>query len=164
MDKEFIDRLKKYLVEKKPKYHLVVMRPLGESHRYRGEHHDLRYVVEIANDVLGNEWILNAQSMFSNIADSLRVSPSGLVIPQGHGDMNAIPNLVSHFGGSLPNIPIFEAIRNAGDYLLQGEERAILNPQIKIAKDELVKVNYRNWLLKSVKPRPISVADLSLLG
>jgi hypothetical protein len=153
MNQEFTDKLRKFLDEKKLKYHLVVMQPFGNSSRYCGEHHDLEYIPEIADEVLGDEYIFNAQRMFRSIADSLRVSPSGLVIPQGHGDIDAISNLEAHFGAPLPNIPIFLAIKNAGGYL--DDDGRLLDSQMKSEKDDLVKTNYRNWLLESVKPHPI---------
>ncbi|MFW5871546.1 MAG: hypothetical protein ACOCUT_00420 [bacterium] len=158
MDQEFVDKLREYLHNHKPKYHLVVMQPFGSSSRYNGEHHNLDYVVEIADEVLGEDYVLNAQCMFRSIADSLRVYPSAFVIPQGHGDINAISNLESHFGSALPNIPIFHAMKNTGDYC--NEDGSLKNPYMKKEKDELVQSAYRTWLSDSVKSNPLDVSDL----
>ncbi len=157
MDQKFIDMVKNHLAKHKPKYHLVVMIPFGESSRYDGEHHSLAYVNEIAHEILGDEYVINPQPFMSGIADSLRVSPSCLVIPQGHGDIDAISNLEHFLGDPLPNIPIFHAMKNTGDYC--NEDGSLKNPYLKKEKDELVKKAYREWLLNSVKPNPLRLSD-----
>ena len=158
MDQEFVDSVRETLIKHQAKYHLVVLQTLGSSSRYRGEHHNLEYVTKIAKEILGDDYVLNAQVMFRCVADSLRVMPSGLVIPQGHGDINAISNLESLFGGSLPDTPIFHAMKHAGDFC--NEDGSLINPYMKTEKDELVQKAYRDWLLNSVKPNPLDVSEL----
>lgn len=158
MEQKFVDELRARLMEEKPKYHLVVMIPARISSRYNGEEHDFGYLIDTTEEVLGETYIASSQMMFRAIADSLRVFPSGLVIPQGHADINAVSNLESHFGGSLPEIPIFEALKHTGDYC--HSNGSLINPYNKEKKDKLVQIAYKNWLINSVKPHPLDVFDL----
>ena len=155
MDQEVFESLKHEIETKKPKYHLIVICPIGSSSRYRGEHHDIDYVITIADEILGSDICLyNFQRMFRETAHSLRIHPSGLVIPQGHGDINAISNLEKHFGGKLPDIHVFHAMKNTGHYCR--EDGSLINPYVKHDKDLLVQDAYRRWLLNSIKPNPLS--------
>jgi|GEM_PF-6272011 hypothetical protein len=153
MDKDLINKLRGHLKSQKSKYHLVVMIPAGGSSRYNGEDHDIEYLIETTEKILGEEYIASPQMMFHTIADSLRVSPSGLVIPQGHGDINAISNLEEYFEGPLPNIPIFEAIKNTGEYCNQ--DGSLIDINNKQKKDALVQSAYESWLIDEIKPSPL---------
>jgi len=153
MNQEFIEKLRGHINKYDMNYHLVVMAPFGESSRYLGERHSLDYIFKITEEVLKESYFINPQSMFKLIADSLRVSPSALIIPQGHADADAILNLENHFGTTLPNIPIFHAMKNTGDYC--NEDGSLKDSAMKKEKDKLVEFAYRNWLLTSVKPNPL---------